>query len=226
MRIPNPQSPPIPKPQSPIPSLTAVVDTEAAARCGWRPIDLARAFLDGGARLLQLRAKNLPSGTFLDLAVGIAELTRGAGARLIVNDRADIARLARADGVHVGQEDLAPAAVRALVGPAAIVGVSTHTIEQIDRAVAGPASYVAIGPVFATTTKATGYDPVGLELVAAAAARAGARGLPLVAIGGVTLATAPSVIAAGAASVAVIGDLLATGDPRARVGEYVQRLSG
>jgi len=197
-----------------------------AARAGWRPMDLTRALLDGGARFLQLRAKHLPSAELLDLAAAIAELARPRGARLIVNDRADLARLANADGVHLGQDDLPPAAVRAIVGIDAIVGVSTHTVEQIDRAVAEPVSYVAIGPVFGTTTKATGYEAVGLEIVRAAAERAARRGLPLVAIGGITLATAASVIASGAASVAVIGDLLATGDPEARTREYVVRLSG
>ena len=197
-----------------------------AARAGWRPMDLTRALLDGGARFLQLRAKHLPSAELLDLAAAIAELARPRGARLIVNDRADLARLANADGVHLGQDDLPPAAVRAIVGADAIVGVSTHTVEQIDRAVGEPVSYVAIGPVFGTTTKATGYEAVGLEIVRAAAERAARRGLPLVAIGGITLATAASVIASGAASVAVIGDLLATGDPEARTREYVVRLSG
>jgi thiamine monophosphate synthase len=113
-----------------------------------------------------------------------------------------------------------------LVGAAAIVGLSTHTVEQIDRAVTEPVSYVAIGPVFATATKATGYDRVGLEMVRAAAVRAAEHGLPLVAIGGITLDTAASVIAAGAASVAVIGGLLAGGDPERRTRDFLQALNG
>jgi thiamine-phosphate pyrophosphorylase len=213
-----------PNSQSPIPRLTAIVDVEAALRKNWRPIDVARAFLAGGARFLQLRAKTLPSGELLDLAAALVELARPCDARLIVNDRADLARLANADGVHVGQDDLPPAAVRAIVGADAIVGVSTHTVEQMDRAVAEPVSYVAIGPVFGTTTKATGYEAVGLEIVRAAAERAARRGLPLVAIGGITLATAASVIEAGASSVAVIGDLLASGDPEARTRAYLATL--
>jgi len=216
----------IPNPESRFRVLTAIVDVDAAARAGWRPIDLTRAFLDGGARFLQLRAKRLPAGEFLDLAAAMVELARARGARLIVNDRADIARLANAHGAHLGQDDLAAAAVRALLGREAIVGLSTHTLEQVDRAVAQPITYLAIGPVFGTATKATGYDAVGLEMVGSAAKRAAARGLPLVAIGGITLDTAASVVAAGAASVAVIGDLLASGDPEARTREYVLRLSG
>lgn len=219
---------PIPAPQSPIPvslpRLNAIVDVDASARAGWTAPDVARAFLDGGATFLQLRAKTLSSGAFLALAAAMALLARRAGATLVVNDRADIARLSEAAGVHVGQDDLSPAAMRALLGDGAIVGLSTHTIEQIDRAVEQPVSYVAVGPVFATTSKATGYDRVGIELVRTAAARAADRRLPLVAIGGITLETAPQVIAAGAASVAVIGDLLATGDPAARTRAYVERL--
>ena len=124
----------------------------------------------------------------------------------------------------MGQEDLAPAAVRALIGDSSIVGLSTHTTEQVDRAVREPVSYVAVGPVFGTSTKATGYEQIGLERVREAARRARARGLPLVAIGGITLENASSVLDAGAASVAVISDLLATGDPEGRVREFLGRL--
>lgn len=125
-----------------------------------------------------------------------------------------------AAGVHVGQEDLPPAAVRRLLGPAAVVGFSTHTSEQIERASVEPISYVAIGPVFGTRTKDTGYIAVGLDKVAEAARRA--RGLPVVAIGGVTLATVAAVWEAGASSVAVISDLLEGGDPARRVRAYLQ----
>ena len=142
---------------------------------------------------------------------------QGAGALVVLNDRADVARIAGADGVHVGQEDLAPEAVRSIVGPAAIVGLSSHTVKQIDRAVREPVSYVAIGPVFDTGTKATGYEAVGLDTRAVRRSTAKARGLPLVAIGGITLDRAPLVLDAGAQSVAVITDLLTHGDPTARV---------
>jgi len=123
-----------------------------------------------------------------------------------------------AAGVHVGQDDLAPSAARRLLGPAAIVGYSTHTSAQIEAASIEPVTYVAVGPVFGTHTKATGYEPVGLELVAEAARLS--RGLPVVAIGGITLDTAAEVLAAGASAVAVISDLFAGGDPRARVAAY------
>ena len=151
-------------------------------------------------------------------------MAHARGALLVVNDRADIARLSGADGVHVGQDDLDPAAVRAIVGRDLMVGISTHTPEQVAAALTAPVSYVAIGPVFQTSTKATGYDPIGLGRVRAAAGAARARGVPLVAIGGITLENAAAVLDAGAASVAVITDLLATGDPAARVGQWIAAL--
>jgi thiamine-phosphate pyrophosphorylase len=138
---------------------------------------------------------------------------------VIVNDRADIARMADANGVHVGQEDLEVEAARAVVGEHAIVGLSTHTREQVDAALSTSASYVAVGPIFTTATKDTGYDARGLDLVAYAAG----RGKPIVAIGGITLERAPDVIAAGAAAVAVISDLL-TDDIERRVRAFVSAL--
>lgn len=191
-----------------------------AVRSGRSPVDLARAFLAAGATFLQLRAKQLSGRDFLDTASAIATLARDAGATFIVNDRADIAVLAGASGVHVGQDDLAPVLVRRIVGGHSVIGLSTHTLEQLEEAVRQPVTYVAIGPVFGSATKETGYAAIGLGLVREAAARASAVGLPLVAIGGITLERAPDVIAAGASSVAVIGDLVATGDPEARVREY------
>jgi thiamine-phosphate pyrophosphorylase len=207
-----------------LPRLYPIVDVEVAARAGWAPRDLARAYLAGGARLLQLRAKALEGAAFLDLAHALVSDARAAGARVVINDRADIARLAGADGVHVGQDDLAPADVRRLVDEGALVGLSTHTSAQIEAALAEPISYLAIGPVFSTLTKATGYDRVGYEAVRHAAARAATVGLPVVAIGGITLETAPRVIDAGAASLAVITDLI-TDDPEARVRQYTAALA-
>jgi thiamine-phosphate pyrophosphorylase len=144
---------------------------------------------------------------------------RAAGASVIVNDRADVAVMSGAAGVHVGQEDLSVEEARRVVGPG-IVGLSTHTARQVDEALATSATYVAVGPIFATSTKATGYDPQGLDLVRLAAG----RGKPVVAIGGITLATAAIVLAAGASSAAVISDLT-VGDPEARVREYLRTLA-
>jgi thiamine-phosphate pyrophosphorylase len=206
-----------------LPRLYAIVDIEAAMRADWNPRDLARAFLAGGARLLQLRAKTLASGEFLDVAAAVSDDARAAHAQLIVNDRADIARLAHAAGVHVGQKDLSPEDVRKVAGADVIVGYSTHTVEQIEEALRAPISYLAVGPVFGTTTKDTGYERVGLPLVTEAAQRAIDSAIPVVAIGGITIDTARSVIDAGASSVAVITDLL-EGNPEARVRQYLSVL--
>jgi thiamine-phosphate pyrophosphorylase len=188
-------------------------------------IDVARAFLEGGATFLQLRAKQRSSAWMLDVAQQIVAMAAGTGAQLVVNDRADVATIAGAAGVHVGQEDLPPAAVRALVGPHRLIGFSTHSTAQLDLAMAQPIDYVAVGPVFGTASKHTGYDAVGLRLVEEAARRARPQELQVVAIGGITLERAPDVIRAGATSVAIISDLLATGDPRARVSQYLDRLA-
>jgi thiamine-phosphate pyrophosphorylase len=204
--------------------LLAIVDADVAARAGWTLVDLASACLAGGATFLQVRAKQAASGWLLDTATAIVERARAAGALVIVNDRADIARLANADGVHVGQDDLGPAAARVLLPAAALVGLSTHTADQIEAALAQPISYLAIGPVFGSSTKATGYDALGLARVRHAASRARTRQLPVVAIGGITLDSAPEILQAGADAVAVISDLLTTGDPEGRVREYLRRL--
>jgi thiamine-phosphate pyrophosphorylase len=201
-----------------LPTLQAILDVEVAERAGWVPIDLARAFLDGGARLIQIRAKRLASGAFLDLCDAVVALGKGYGAHIIINDRIDLAMISGAAGVHLGQEDLPPATARSQLGSTAIVGYSTHDVEQAGRAANEPVTYVAVGPLFQTMTKETGYQPVGLALVRAAAQVS--RGLPIVAIGGITLDSAPRVLDAGATSVAVIGDLLAGNDPAARVASY------
>ena len=205
--------------------LYAILDADAAERAGWRLVDLASAYLRGGARFLQIRAKHAASRPLLEVASAIVELAHRASSVMIVNDRADITKLSGADGVHVGHEDLPPSAAMTIVGSGAIVGLSTHTPAQLQAALLEPVSYVAIGPVFPTATKAKGDEPVGVDMVRWAAALAREAGLPLVAIGGITLETAPDVIRAGAASVAVITDLQTGGDPEARVRAYVDRLT-
>lgn len=201
--------------------LFAILDTTAAIERGHDPVALASRFFDGGARLLQIRAKAASSAQLLEWSDRIIALARACGAQVVVNDRADIAMMCGAWGVHVGQEDVPPAAIRRAFGTSLAIGCSTHTRAQVDAASALPIDYLAVGPVFGTRTKDTGYDPVGLDLVGYAARNA--RGLPVVAIGGITLATAAQVREAGAASVAVISDLL-TGDPSHRVAEYLSRV--
>ena len=217
-----------PSPRTPLslslPRLYAIVDAEACARAGLAPLDVARAFLSAGVRCIQLRLKTWDSGPFLDLARTVVDDANRAGCTVIVNDRADLAVLCGAHGLHVGQDDLSPVQARRILGAAPAIGLSTHTRAQWEAAASQPISYLAIGPVYGTGSKATGYEAVGLETVRAASIAGSAAGLPVVAIGGITLARAPEVIASGAASVAVIGDLL-TGSPEARAREFIQALS-
>jgi thiamine-phosphate pyrophosphorylase len=186
------------------------------------PVGLAGAFLQGGSRLIQVRQKGRYGGSAerLSMVRAIVSLATPLEARVIVNDRADIAAMAGAAGVHVGQEDLPPTAVREMAGKAALLGLSTHTHGQIDEAADGPADYIAVGPVFTTTTKDTGYEARGLELVRYASR----TGKPVVAIGGITLATAREVLDAGAASVAIISDLVTDPDPESRVRRFLRSL--
>ena len=203
--------------------LYAIVDADVCAAAGRAPVEVARAFLNAGARWLQLRCKDMPSGAFLDLASAVQDDVRAAGASLIVNDRADVAALCGAAGVHVGQTDLPAADARTVIGDAMILGLSTHSRAQWDAALAEPISYMAIGPAFGSATKRTGYEPVGLQIVERAATAASACGVPTVAIGGITLENARSVIDAGAASVAVISDLL-EGEPESRCRAFLRAL--
>jgi thiamine-phosphate pyrophosphorylase len=183
-------------------------------REGRAPVDVARAFLSAGAKLLQLRCKSWGSAAFLDLAAAVVADANRVGAVVIVNDRADVAALSRAHGLHLGQDDLSPLDARKVIGDEPLLGLSTHTRNQWEAAVKEPVGYIAIGPVFGTGTKDTGYQAVGLDTVTRAADVARAAGLPTVAIGGITRANAMSVIDAGAASVAVISDLMRD-DPEA-----------
>lgn len=205
-----------------LPRLYAIVDAGTAASQARSVPDLAAACLAGGARWLQVRGAGVATGVLLRWCDEIVRMAGRVGAAVVVNDRIDVARMSGADGVHLGQHDLPPAVARRQLGPEAIVGLSTHTVRQRDDAWTQPLTYVAVGPVYETSTKATGYAPVGLAAVRAAALRRPER--PVVAIGGITLERAPAVVAAGAAAVAVIGDLLAGGDPEARVRAYVDVL--
>jgi thiamine-phosphate pyrophosphorylase len=197
--------------------LYPIVDVGVCRLRALDPLAVLDAYLAGGARFIQLRDKTTRTGPLAALADQAVLRAHAAGASLVVNDRADVAKLTGADGVHVGQEDLPVSDVRLVVGEEAIVGLSTHDEAQVDRAIETSATYIAVGPIYGTSTKDTGYTARGLDLLRYAVARAGGR--PLVAIGGITLDRAPEVLAAGAASVAIISDLL-TADPTGRVREF------
>jgi thiamine-phosphate pyrophosphorylase len=206
-----------------LPPLYPILDVDIARSRGLGARELLEAWIGAGVRLVQLRAKQLSSGQFHDLAEALADVARSAGTTFIVNDRADVAKLTGAAGVHVGQNDLSPADARLVVGASAIVGVSTHNDDQVARTLAEPVDYVAIGPVFSTSSKDRPDRVVGLEGVRRARVIVEPAGRPLVAIGGITLERARSVIDAGAESVAVISDLL-VGDSRARAREFLRVL--
>ncbi len=207
-----------------LPPLYAVIDADVCVRSGCEPLALADRFLAGGATLIQWRAKQMAAGAFFETAERMVAAA-GKAARVVINDRADIAVLAGAAGVHVGQDDQPVIDARGIVGDEALVGLSTHTGEQVRHALDLPVSYVAVGPVYGTATKTTGYEPVGLALVEEARRAIGARRVGLVAIGGITLDRAPEVLAAGADSVCVVSDLL-NGEPRDRVARFMELGNG
>jgi thiamine-phosphate pyrophosphorylase len=185
--------------------LYAIVDTGFLARRGTDPIAFARAVLEARPAALQLRAKDVPARAILALLRSLGPLCRQAGVPLVANDRADLAALAGCDAVHIGQEDL-PFDLVHRIAPQLAVGISTHNPAQLDRALAVKPRYVAYGPVFATATK-TNPDPVvGTDGLRIAAAKARVAGIPLVAIGGITLERA-ELIANDADMFAVIADL-------------------
>lgn len=172
---------------------------------------LVDAILAGGARLLQLRAKDLPTGDLVALARAVQARAEFAGALLIIDDRADVAQLVGAAGVHLGQGDLPPAAARAILGPDRIIGFSTHNRRQVDAALRDEAiDYLAFGPIFATASKRAPDPAQGVSALADVRARCP---LPLVAIGGITEARLAEVLAAGADAAAVIGAIAGAPDP-------------
>ena len=184
-------------------------------------VELAKKLCAGGARLLQLRVKDLPTREFLPIAHEVRLICQQAGCLLIINDRADVALAVEADGVHVGQEDLPLVAARKVLGPHKIIGVSTHDAEQAVTAERGGADYIGFGPVFGTSTKATGYSARGLEQLREI--RALVR-LPIVAIGGITADRASSVVAVGADAVAMISDLVLADDVTDKVRGTLEKL--
>jgi thiamine-phosphate pyrophosphorylase len=180
--------------------------------------DLAETLADAGVRLIQLRDKDATARKMCADSRQLIERVAPRGVRVIVNDRPDIAAMVGAGGVHVGQGDLPVEEARKICGNSCWVGVSTHNIEQLRAADLTSADYIAVGPVFPTSTKDNPDPVVGLELLRAA------RKLtrkPLVAIGGITIQSAGEVFRAGADSVAVIRDLLAAPDPAERAAEYL-----
>ncbi len=184
--------------------------TDRPALLGRDLLEVVAAAVAGGASLVQLREKAAATREFVELARAVLAVTRPRGVPLLVNDRLDVALAAGADGVHVGQDDMHPADVRALLGPDALIGLSV-TGEAETRAAAGlPVDYLGAGPVFATATKKDAGAPQGLAGLSRMVALAE---VPVVAIGAITLANAASVLATGVAGLAVVSAVCSAADP-------------
>jgi thiamine-phosphate pyrophosphorylase len=181
----------------------------------------AQKLIDAGVKLLQYRAKHASARELWEESRTIAESARTAKCAFLVNDRPDVANLAGADGVHLGQDDLDPEQARTVIGSDRWVGVSTHSLEQFRNAAASSADYIAVGPIFQTSSKANPDPVVGTDLLRRVRAL---TEKPIVAIGGITLERAVDVLAAGADSVAVISDILKAKDPAATAREFIRRL--
>ena len=186
------------------------------------PQNCAQELAAVGVRLLQYRNKSAPAKELLETSRQLVSSLESSHTALIVNDRPDVAAIAGAKGVHVGQDDLGPEQARVVVGKEVWVGVSTHNLEQFRSAAATSADYIAIGPIFATTSKANPDPVVGLELIREVRAL---TEKPIVAIGGITLDRAKAVIEAGADSVAVISDILLARSPGDRARQFLDVLS-
>jgi thiamine-phosphate pyrophosphorylase len=183
--------------------------------------ECAEKLAAAGARLLQYRNKRASARELFESSQRLASLLIPQDVTFVVNDRADVALAAEASGVHVGQEDLGVETARSVLGAGKLLGVSTHNLEQFKEAAATSADYVAVGPVFSTSTKANPDPVVGIELIRRV------RSLtdkPIVAIGGITLERAAEVIRAGADSVAVISDILLAPEPGVRARQYIELL--
>jgi thiamine-phosphate pyrophosphorylase len=170
---------------------------------------------------MQYRNKTAPARELLETSRNLASILIRSNVSFIVNDRPDVAAIAGADGVHVGQDDLAPDSARSVVGREKLVGVSTHNLAQFRQAAATSADYIAVGPIFATASKANPDPVVGTELIQRVRAL---TDKPIVAIGGIALETAPSVIEAGADCVCVVSDILRAPDCARRAKQYLQEL--
>lgn len=169
-----------------------------------------RSMIAGGATLIQLREKQQTAGEWIDDAAEAVRIAKIAGVRILINDRVDLAMVVGADGVHLGQDDMPPDAASRILGDRAIIGYSTHTIDQVREAIKLPVDYVAFGPIFPTATKVDPDPVVGIEKLRAV--RSELIGRPLVAIGGINAGNVGSVLAAGADSAAMIGAILTPPD--------------
>jgi thiamine-phosphate pyrophosphorylase len=205
-----------------LPKIYPITDRRVSGLSHVEQVDRLSA---GGATFLQLREKELSPHDFFHEGLRAVARCKEQNVTVIINDRVDIALALSVDGVHLGQDDLPPGAARLILGDSAIIGYSTHNAEQVKRAVREPVSYIAVGPIFATTSKSNPDAVVGLDGLRRA--RELVKDLPLVAIGGITLENAADVINAGADSVALIAALLnPPGSITACMTEFLRAVSG
>ncbi len=197
------------------PRLYAIIDSTLLTTS---ELELAETLAGSGVELIQYRNKAASSRQFFEISRQLTSALAPRRVRLVVNDRADIALLAGAGGIHVGQDDLGVEDARAVCGPDCWVGISTHTLEQLAAADRTSADYIAVGPIFPTATKKNPDPVVGTDFLRKARQ---ITKKPLVAIGGITLERAAEVYRAGADSLAVIRDLICAPDPGARAREYL-----
>jgi thiamine-phosphate pyrophosphorylase len=201
-----------------LPRLYVILD---AALLTVPEIEFVQKLADAGVRLLQYRNKSASSRKLFESARWLSSQLTPQGVSFVVNDRADVASLVDAGGVHVGQEDLGVEEARSVIGTGKLVGVSTHNLEQFERAAATSADYIAVGPVFSTSTKANPDPVIGIDFIRRVRAL---TGKPIVVIGGITLDRAADVIRAGAGCVAVSSDILLAPDPGKRARQFIDLL--
>jgi thiamine-phosphate pyrophosphorylase len=201
----------------PLPRLYAIADAAFGD-----PVQLAEALFSGGVRLVQIRNKKAAARELLEQVERVLALAP-PNARVVVNDRVDVALISGSAGVHLGQTDLPPVAARQIMGPERIVGFSTHNMEQALQADKLPVDYIAVGPIFATTSKENPDPVLGVEELARIAQSVQK---PVVAIGGVTLENAGDVVRAGAQAVAVIQNILSASNVPERVRAWIETLNG
>ena len=206
----------------PFPDTDIYCLTDSRQSLGRSTIEVVKKMLEADIRIIQYREKDKSAGAMLEECLEIRKLTREAGCCFIVNDHVDIALVCEADGVHVGQDDLPLAAVRALVGKGRIVGVSTHRWSEAEAAINGGADYIGVGPIFATATKTT-TPPVGFAYLGEAAARAT---VPTVTIGGVNEKTAPEVVRHGARCCGIVSAITLAEDIPAKIRELRSIIRG
>jgi len=200
----------------PLPRLYTIADASFGD-----PVRLAKDLFDGGARLVQVRNKKGSARELLDQVDRILSFTPD-DATIVVNDRVDVALIAGAGGVHLGQADLPSSTARQILGPDSVIGVSTHNLSQAMEAAKLPVDYIAAGPIFLTTTKENPDPVIGLDSLATICNDVSK---PVVAIGGIQLEDVMEVLKAGAGSIAVIRDILAAPDITARVKRWIEVLN-